>query len=188
MSLKFSYCLSILARHLSPVHHYPLIISTFQLLFKLNCPSFSQLKHLCHIYYGPAEYLIPISLHTHNSAFHTHARIRCHICLLTQANQNLSLFFSMTSSVVFPGSSMLRFSLPSCFKVWSFWTFYFSWGFMPSAHTWRISSCVLLPLFLTSKPAIVADISTRHFYFFSACKLKNIRSFSERYWIILIAS
>lgn len=96
----FFFCLFILARHVSPVLHHPLIISKFQLLSEGKLPCFSWNTLVIALEGCVTTHLLT---HTHTSAFHLHAHRSRHICLPTQANQNLSLFFSITSSVFFSG-------------------------------------------------------------------------------------
>lgn len=177
------FCLSILARNISPVLHYPPIISKFQLLSKLNLPHFSW-NVLVVGTMVLEDKLLPMSLHINTSAFHMHAYTNCHVCLQPQANQKPFLFlqYSFFSKFFLDSwSFMLLFSLPTFFEVWCLWTCYFSWGFFPPRQTWRVTCCLPQPLLLISKPTTVVGISTRHFYFPSMCKLRNTRSFSERY-------
>lgn len=94
------FCLSILARNISPVLHYPPIISKFQLLSKLNLPHFSW-NVLVVGTMVLEDKLLPMSLHINTSAFHMHAYTNCHVCLQPQANQNLSYFFNIPSLVNF---------------------------------------------------------------------------------------
>lgn len=170
----FFFCLFILARHVSPVLHHPLIISKFQLLSKGKLPCFSWNTLVIAL----EGVLLRISLHTPTPLHFT--------CTLTEVatsafQHRLTRTFPCSSVLLLQyffldsRSSLLLLSLPTIFEVRCLWTCCFSWGFVPPGT--GLKDYFLCP----SKPRAVVGISTTNFYFPSACKLRNTRSSSERY-------